>query len=204
MYNLGPAFADRTLDPGTNVLVSGAPLSGVRRLVFDALIEGYESGDGLLIISARYSAPRVLAELETKIDLTRANIAIVDCVARQQGHPPTEDSRVRRVNSPGHLTDIGIIVSSFVEAFKNRGFDRIRIVLDSLTILLPYNDLQSVFEFTHVLAERIDAVTGLGLYILEAPAHDPEDRETLRQLFDATARVEDGVLTSFEYRDSGE
>lgn len=200
MYDLGPAFADTTVEHGTNVLVSGAPLSGVRRLTYKSLVEGYESDHGLLVLSARYSAPRILGELETDIDLQRAHLAIVDCVARQQGHPPTEDSRIRRVNSPGHLTDIGIIVSSCIQKFQSRGFDRIRVVVDSLSMLLPYNDLESLFQFTHVLAERIDDVGGLGLYVLEAPAHDPEDRETLRQLFDATARVEDGVLTSFDFR----
>lgn len=204
MYDLGPAFADTTVDHGTNVLVSGAPLSGVRRLAFESLIEGYEAGHGLLVISARYSAQRILEELETDIDVQRAHLAIVDCVARQQGHPPTEDSRIRRVNSPGHLTDIGIIVSSFIQDFRTRGFEQIRVVVDSLSMLLPYNDLESLFQFTHVLAERIDDVGGLGLYVLEAPAHDPEDRETLRQLFDATASVHDGALMTFEFHRADE
>jgi len=70
------------------------------------------------------------------------------------------------------------------------------VLVDSLTTLLLYSNLQTVFRFLHVFTSRVESVDGLGLYTIESTAHDAQALSTLDQLFDATIDVEtDGTAT---------
>ena len=198
MYNLGPALESRSVDPGTNLLVSGPPLSGARDLAFRSLAHGVASGEAALVVTTRYSARRVLADLSSLTSLDDAAVGIVDCVTRRQDRAHTDDSRVNYVSSPGALTRIGIEFSAFLKEFDTQGVERIRVVLDSLSTMLPYADTQSVFKFGYVLAEQVADAGGVGLHLIGSTAHDPSELRTLEELFDGEMTVEAGAVTGFE------
>ncbi|MFB6297387.1 MAG: RAD55 family ATPase [Salinirussus sp.] len=198
MYDLGTEFENAEVEPGTNVLVSGPPLTGKRRLALGVLAAGAANDEGSVIVTTRDSADRVIADYRTLVDdIEETDLGIVDCVTQHQGSSPEDTPRVKYASSPVDMTGIGIKFSEFVETFyTNRGIQRNRIALDSLSTLLMYADLQTVFRFMHVFTSRIEDADALGIHVIESTAHGPEEMNTLKQLFDGVVEVgEDSELS---------
>jgi KaiC/GvpD/RAD55 family RecA-like ATPase len=192
MYDLAPDL-DEEVPPGTNILVSGPPLSGKRSLCLDILASGVENGEGAIIVTTKDGADRVLDDFETRTPYEDRPVAVVDCVTRQQGVADTrDDDRIKYASSPVDMTGIGIKLSEFLQTFyRNQGVERNRVMVHSLSTLLMYADLQTVFRFLHVFTGRIQSVDGLGVFAIDDSAHDDQTMNTLKQLFD-------GILTTQE------
>jgi KaiC/GvpD/RAD55 family RecA-like ATPase len=193
MYDLGPEFEHATVDPGTNVLIAGPPLSGKRRLGLELLAQGAQDGEGSVVVTTRDSADRVLADVRSLFaDPDGADLGIVDCVTKHQGRSVQDSQAVKYASSPVDMTGIGIKFSEFVEEFyTERGLDQNRIMLDSLSTLLMYSDLQTVFRFMHVFTSRIENADALGVHVIESTAHEAEALNTLKQLFDGVIEVDE-------------
>jgi KaiC/GvpD/RAD55 family RecA-like ATPase len=192
MYDLGPDL-DSEVQPGTNILVSGPPMSGKRSLCLDILASGTQKGEGSIIVTTKDGADRVLRDFESRTPYEDRPVAIVDCVTRQQGvGEARDDDRIKYTSSPVDMTGIGIKLSEFLQAFyQNRGIEKNRVMLHSLSTLLMYADLQTVFRFLHVFTGRIQSVDGLGVFAIDDSAHDDQTMNTLKQLFD-------GIVTTQE------
>lgn len=193
MYELGPDFEDTTVEPGTNLLVSGPPLSGKRLLAFEALSTGANAGDGSVIITTRDSSDRVLADYRSLLENPdRTHLGIVDCVTQHQGRSLPDTDLVKHTSSPTDMTGIGIKFSEFIEEFyTERGVKKNRIAMDSLSTLLMYSDVQTVFRFMHVLTSRLEDADAIGVFVIESSAHDAETMNTLKQLFDGVVHVDE-------------
>jgi KaiC/GvpD/RAD55 family RecA-like ATPase len=200
MYDLGPEFENTTVDPGTNVLLMGPPLTGKRRLAFEILAYGASNGEGSVVVTTRDSSDRVRTDFRSLLaDPDEADVGIVDCVTQHQGRSVSDTNRVRYASSPVDMTGIGIKFSEFVEEFyTERGLQRNRIALDSLSTLLMYSDLQTVFRFMHVFTSRIEDAEALGVHVIESTAHDAETMNTLKQLFDGVIEVSEDRDVSFD------
>jgi KaiC/GvpD/RAD55 family RecA-like ATPase len=200
MYELGPEFENASVAPGTNILISGPPLSGKRRLAMEALAHGVDDGDGSVIVTTRDNSDRVLADYRSILaEPDRAHIGVVDCVTQHQGQSPTDSELVKYASSPVDMTGIGIKFSEFVEEFyTERGVRKNRIAVDSLSTLLMYSDLQTVFRFMHVLTSRIEDADAVGFHVIESSAHDAEAMNTLKQLFDGIVTVDEDKQTTFQ------
>jgi len=192
MYELGPEFNNEAVEPGVNILISGPPLSGKRRLAMEALVHGANNGEGAVTITTRDSSDRVLADLRSLLEQPdSAHIGVVDCVTKHQGRSASDSDLVKYASSPLDMTGIGIKFSEFVEEFyTERGVQKNRVALDSLTTLLMYSDLQTVFRFMHVLTSRIEDADAIGIHVIESTAHDAETLNTLKQLFDGVIEVD--------------
>ncbi|WP_122090196.1 DUF7504 family protein [Halalkalicoccus subterraneus] len=187
----GLPIPDATVvDPGTNLLVVGPAMTGKQRLGLEALAAGSVAGDGAVVVSTRDTGSRLL---ETYTDLTDADdplVGIIDCVTTQQGVTPTEDDRIRYTSSHVDMTEIGIAFSELLESFYgDHGRKRNRVLLSSLSTLLMYADLETVFRFLHVFTGRVRNANALGLYCLDSTAHDVQTINTLTQLFDGQLTV---------------
>jgi len=201
MYDLGSAFGNATLAPGSNLLVSGPPLSGKRRMALEVLADGSDrgEGEGVIVVTTRDSANRVLSDYEALVsDPQSVDIGIVDCVTKHQGRTARDTDIVKYASSPEDMTGIGIKFSEFVEEFQTeRGIENVRVLVDSLSTLLMYSDVQTVFRFMHVFTSRIENADTMGLHTVESTAHDEETLNTLRQLFDHAVSVdEDGEVST--------
>ncbi len=197
MYDLRPRL-DAEVEPGTNLLLTGPPLTGKRSLALDILAEGTEQGDAAIVVTTKDSADRILKDYAKRVSYEGKPVAVVDCVTRQQGVSDVrEDDRIKYASSPVDMTGIGIKLSEFLEAFyRNQGIERNRIMVHSLSTLLMYSDLQTVFRFLHVFTGRIQSVDGLGLFCIDSSAHDDQTMNTLKQLFDGIVETqEDGEPT---------
>jgi len=193
MYELGPAFDNNTVEEGTNILISGPPLSGKRHLMMEGLAHGANGGEGSVIVTTRDSSDRVLTDFESLLDNPEdADIGIVDCVTQHQGRSTEDTSRVKYTSSPVDMTGIGIKFSEFVEEFyTERNITQNRVAMDSLSTLLMYSDLQTVFRFMHVLTSRIEDADAIGIHVVESTAHDAETMNTLKQLFDGMVSIDE-------------
>ena len=199
MYELGPAFQHRTVHPGKNILVAGPPLSGTRTVAFTSLTHGLTRGEGALIITTRYSADQILEELGSQTDgqlgtQLEGRLGIVDSVSRQQGGSLASDPHIKYAASPADLTGIGTAFSTLLDTLTDTSSGRIRLVVDSLSTLVPYVGVEPTCQFATVLSEQVTALDGVGLYIVEPTAHDPETRSTIEQLFEARVGIESGRI----------
>ena len=192
MYELTPHF-DAEVEPGTNILLTGPPLSGKRSIMMDVLGAGTERDEGAIVVTTKDSADRILRDYEKRISYEGKPVAVVDCVTRQQGGDIRESDRIKYASSPVDMTGIGIKLSEFLQAFGDRGIEQNRVMVHSLSTLLMYSDLQTVFRFLHVFTGRIQSVNGLGLFSIDSTAHEDQAMNTLKQLFDGIVTVpEDG------------
>ncbi|MFT4891274.1 MAG: KaiC/GvpD/RAD55 family RecA-like ATPase [Halobacteriales archaeon] len=195
MYDLGDVVPDAELDPGTNILISGPPMTGKRRVAFEILASGTDRSEGVIVVTTKDGARRVLSEYgEFVPNPDDADVGVVDCVTKQQGGNNVEDDRrVKYASSPVDMTGIGIKLSEFLEEFYEvREHRRNRILLHSVSTLLMYSDLQTVFRFLHVFTGRVQSADGLGLYVIDSTTHDDRTMNTLKQLFDGIINVEEG------------
>ena len=195
MYELGPPFSGTQVPPGTNILVSGPPLSGKRRLAMQSLAVGARRDEGTIVVSTRDSAARV-HDIFAPLVEGEADIAMVDAVSQHIGRS-TDTDTTSYASSPRDMSEIGVKFSEFIQSFyTDQQREHNRVMVDSLTTLLLYSNLQTVFRFLHVFTSRVENVDGLGLYTIESTAHDAETLSTLDQLFDGTIDVDaDGTAT---------
>lgn len=201
MYNLGPLFDAATVESGTNILISGPPLTGKRKLAFDILAHGASDGEGTIVVTTRDSSERVLSEYQSVLpNPDEADIGVVDCVTQHQGRSTADTPTVKYASSPVDMTGIGIKFSEFVEEFySEREIRQNRVVLDSLSTLLVYSDLQTVFRFMHVFTSRIEDADALGVYLIESTAHDSETMNTMKQLFDGVVAIDENRETTLQF-----
>jgi KaiC/GvpD/RAD55 family RecA-like ATPase len=192
MYDLSPAL-DAEVQSGTNILLSGPPLTGKRTLGFDVLADGVDRGEGAVVVSTKDSADRVIRDFESRLDTDSDDFVVIDCVTKQQGIGDIrDDERVKYASSPVDMTGIGIKFSEVIEEFYGtRGIENNRVMVHSLSTLLMYSDLQTVFRFLHVFTGRVQSIDGLGLFAIDSTAHDDQTMNTLKQLFD-------GIITTHE------
>ena len=194
MYDLADVLPEAEVAPGTNVLVVGPPLTGKRKLALRLLAAGSNRGEGAIIVTTKDGSERMFSEYADLVDdVDGIDLGVVDCVARQQGTPELDDGRVTYADSPVDMAGIGIELSAFLDRFSNeRGIERNRILLHSLSTLLMYADLQTVFRFLHVFTGRVQSADALGVFVIDSTAHDERTMNILKQLFDLAITVEEG------------
>ncbi|WP_135828807.1 RAD55 family ATPase [Halorussus halobius] len=190
MYGLGePAGVE--VEPGTNLLVTGPPMTGKRELALEILAHGSRRGEGSIVVTTKDGGADVRDSLRELLGREESGpLGIVDCVSKQQGTAPVDTDEITYASSPKDMTGIGIQLSEFLEAFyKDAGVERNRILLHSLSTLLMYSNLQTVFRFLHVFTGRVQSADALGVFVVDSTAHDQQTTSTLKQLFDGQMEV---------------
>ncbi len=196
MYDLADVLPDVEIDPGTNVLIAGPPLTGKRRIAFDILASGANRGDGSIVVTTKDSADKVLESFDDHVgDGVDPDVGVVDCVTKQRGIGTIDDDpRIKYASSPVDMTGIGIKLSEFLQEFyEARGLTENRVLLHSVSTLLMYSDLQTVFRFLHVFTGRIQSADAMGVYVIDSTAHDDQTMNTLKQLFDGVLELEESA-----------
>ena len=175
------------VDPATNVLVAGSAMSGARWLFLRMLAP--DEGDGAIAVSTSTGARKLLDQLsEAAGEVDERQLGVVDAVSQQQG-VDAEMPNVRAVSSPRDLTGIGMELTDLYEAFYNRGIRNVRTGMDSISTLLMYADLPTVFRFIHVFTGRVSTADGMGVFVVDPSSHDDQTTQTLNQLFDGRVDV---------------
>ncbi len=193
MYDLGDVLPDVSFDPGSNVLVSGPPLTGKRRIALEILAAGSKKSEGVIIVTTKDDAEKMLSQYGEIVGGGEIPVGIVDCVTQQRGVESVDDPRVKYASSPVDMTGIGINLSEYLEEFyETRGIERNRVLLHSVSTLLMYSNLETVFRFLHVFTGRIQSANALGVHVIDSTAHDEQTINTIKQLYDGLLMVEEG------------
>lgn len=98
----------------------------------------------------------------------------------------TENGRgevVDTLSNPGDLTGLGIKLSEVLKEWSRNDAPTVA-CFNSLTALLQYADLQTVYKFLHVLTGRFAAADVTAHFHLDPDACDTQTVSTLTSLFD--------------------
>ncbi|MCT9097236.1 recombinase RecA [Haloarchaeobius sp. HME9146] len=191
MYDVSDTLPVAELRPGTNVLVTGPAMSGKYDLLCGLLADGRRAGDAALVVTTQNDAGTVRGQIGMA-DADTPPLGIVDCVSKERGVEPAEHDLNRFVSSPGEFTGIGMSSSRLLEDFARQD-QQTRVALDSVSQLLMYADVKTVFRFLHILTGRISAAGAIGFATLDANAHDEQTVNTVRQLFDGMVETRTGA-----------
>ncbi len=205
MYDLADVLPEESIAPGTNVLIAGPPLTGKRHLALEVLASGATNGEGTIVVTTKDSANKLVSEIADRSGTEHSHLGIVDCVTKQRGIETTDDDpRIKYASSPVDMTGIGIKLSEFLQEFYEvRGLTENRVLLHSVSTLLMYSNLQTVFRFLHVFTGRIQSADALGVYVIDSTAHDDQTMNTLKQLFDGVIEIEENQAGEQTIRTAG-
>lgn len=172
--------------PNTNNLMTiGPPLMGksvfARNLFEEKIKEGYSG----IYITTRDLPDDVLKWFKDDIDFK-----ILDCVTKTMSEDLPDTENIKRV-SVMDLTGITSNLNSFLEDVWRGGNKQVVVVFDSLSTLLMYSNLQTVFRFLHILVARIKSADAVALYIIEQGMHDEATTATLKQLFSGAIELKE-------------
>ncbi len=178
---------------GTNLMLIGPPMSGKDELINNIMCTGLNNDDSSIIVTTRETGERILEwYLQHDTEVNLENMGIVDCVTRTLGIPAQDVKNIKRASSPVDLTGIGVKISQYFEEFlTSKKIPGIRLCINSLSTILMYSNIQTVFRFLHVFTGRVKASNGLGIFVVEDQMHDPQTVATLKQLFDGMIEIKE-------------
>lgn len=195
-YKLGIPGLDQAIPQvrgGTNFLVVGPPQSGKEVIVHNATYAGLTEGEAAILVSTGLSGEDAWRWFQANgmdLEPAKGRVGIVDCVSQTIGLSVGDTERIKRVSSPVNLTGISVAITGFFEEFwMKRGIRKARLSIHSLSTMLMYSNLQTVFRFLHVFTGRIKSADALGFYVIEEGMHDAQTLTTLKQLADGIIEV---------------
>lgn len=203
MYDVTAALPDETigeLAPGTSLLIAGPAMSGKQGLALDLLAAGEAGENGLLIVSTTETAESCIDQLEQRVGtVDPGRVGVVDCSGSTQQEAIREIA-TQRVSSPGDLTGISIATAKLMEQFATQGVSDVRHGLVSVSTLLQYLELDTVFKFLHVYMRRINDTGGLGIFTVDNAAHDQQTISTITNEFDGVIELRESESGAREMR----
>ncbi|HEY9245710.1 MAG TPA: ATPase domain-containing protein [Candidatus Methanoperedens sp.] len=194
-YTLGFEELDNAIEgirKGSNIMLIGPPMSGKEIILYQIMYNGAAKKENAVItVTTRESAAHILDWFkENNLALPSSRIGIVDCVTKTLSGVAVESENVKIASSPVDLTGIGVKISQFLEEFTmKKNIQKIQLHINSLSTILMYSNIQTVFRFLHVFTGRIKSAGSLGIYIIESGMHDEKSIATLKQLFDGMIEI---------------
>jgi archaellum biogenesis ATPase FlaH len=152
-------------------------------------LRAIKNENALIIVTSNEPATHILERLKRKkFDLSLLKIGIVDCVSNDLVDVEFENVTIKKVSSPGDLTNIGVRIGQFIDEFSKNNL-KIQIHINSLSTFLMYSNIQTIFRFLHYLTGRIKAAKALGIFVIDSGMHDPQTVVTLKQLCDCMVEI---------------
>lgn len=185
-----------SIDDASSVLVLAPTLGSDDGACVDLLRPSDPTSRNVLFVSFAGTPQDRLAEWIARAGGRPAATRVVasgEAVEGFDADGPQPDG-VDRIGTPSDLTGISIRVSEVLKAWA--GSDARSVVcFDSITALLQYVDVETVYEFLHVLTGRLYAFDASGHFHLDPDAHSATTVAQIQTLFDAAVRVDDGTVT---------
>lgn len=177
---------DIDIPNANNLMTIGPPLMGksvfARNLFEEKLKEGYSG----IYITTRDLPDDVLEWFKDDV-----HFKILDCVTKTMSEDLPDTENIKRV-SVMDLTGITSNLNNFLEdVWRGESNKQVVIVFDSLSTLLMYSNLQTVFRFLHILVARVKSADAIALYIIEQGMHDEATTATLKQLFSGAIELKE-------------
>lgn len=183
--------------PAKNNVLFIAPSSKERDIFLTQFIEaGIEDGDlGVYITTDK--DPEYILKLSDKFKwrlreaYKKNELKFIDCYSWTLGKEVNEvkDYGIIYVPGPNALNDISISLSKIMEEIASPG-KNIRIVFNSVSTLLLYNNNDIVFKFLQITGARLKSLNSTTMFTIEDKMHDEKILSTLQHLTDALLRLE--------------
>ena len=123
-------------------------------------------------------------------DATRSVVAEDGGASGSEGPSlPETDAPVETVNSPNDLTGLGIRITEFLTDWEDNG-GRTVVCFDSLTALLQYVDIETAYEFIHIITGRLATVDAFAHFHMDPAAHDDQTVEIVPGLMAAVVEID--------------
>lgn len=202
-YRFGDHLPVDGVPEGTNLLISGPPMTGKCELLLTILAS---SCDNVVLISTRNEADRVRDDIAaTPARAPELEVGVVDCVSEQRNLGTVEESDLTKfVSSPENLTQIGVKFTVLFEQFydQQRG-EQTGVGIHSLSHLLMYSDVKRVYQFLQVLNGKVQSAGWLGVAVLDPTIHDEQTRHTIKHHYDGTIETRQDDAGQRELRVTG-
>ena len=194
-YTLGIKELDNAIEGirrGSNILMIGPPMSQKEVIMYNIMYHGATVNQNAVVtVTTHDSGTQILDWLkENKPIFPLSGIGIIDSITKSIGGDAVESETIKIAVSPLDLTGIGVRIGQFFEDFlKKKDFKKIQLHINSLSTLLMYSSINTVFRFIHVFTGRIKAAGGLGIFVMDSGMHDDQAIATLKQLFDGVIEI---------------
>jgi KaiC/GvpD/RAD55 family RecA-like ATPase len=177
------------IEPGTTVFVTGSSMSRAEDVALSLVSPGTEFGEASVLISTASSGEKLLGRCERLSDsFDGPRMNVIDC-SGGSSRTSSQGSHIDSLSNPGDLTGMGIELSTTYERLYRDGVKRIRTGILSVSTLLMYTDVRTVFRFLHTLSGRIASIDGLGVFFIDPTSHDTESTNMLTQVSDGRIEV---------------
>ncbi len=193
-YTLGIKELDTAIGDirnGSNIMLIGTPMSQKEIILYNIMYHGVAINENAVItVTTHESATQILEWFkENKMPLPLSNIGIIDCITKSIGGNAFETENIKFASSPTDLTGIGVRISQFFEDFIRE--KKIQFHINSLSGILMYSNIQTVFRFMHVFTGRVKAAGALGIFVIESGMHDDHTIATLKQFCDGIIEIKE-------------
>lgn len=168
---------------GSSLLISGPPMTGK----YDLFVELLAAGPAIAVATDTDAATLREDYGELAPD---QRLSVVDCASRPRGLETADDDATRYVPGAGNLTRIG---TTFTDLVEDRSDGDVRVGLHSLSPLLIYSELRSVYRFLQVFTGQVHSADWLCLATFDPTMHDDRTVNTVLDPFD-------GVVETREHR----
>lgn len=152
--------------------VNDTNLSIVRRI--------QQSGCTPLIVTVN-KPYKILVKMYAKEGINPDSFYVIDAVTKYSGGECTPHPRVRYVNMPSNLTDIGIGVT---ELIKKMPEGKKCIIFDSVSMLLIHSPSVTTSKFLHFLVNKLNLSDISGVFLCVEKGLDPAIIEQMKAFVD--------------------
>ncbi len=189
-YSFGVGLLDKEIQaipPGSNVLLTGPPMMGKAALARTILYESIRKGGGGIYVSTKDTPGQLRNWFNANgmdVESFQDRMGIIDCISRTLDFRMEEPSpNVIQVASAVDLNGISISLNRFLtKFFKEMLLKEAVVAVESLSNVLMFTNLQTVYRFLYVFSGRIRASGCIGLYTLDEGMHSPETTATIKQV----------------------
>lgn len=191
--------ADGLSGANSTLLLSPSLAGDEEGACIDLLCPEEAASQNMLLVSYTKSPDAQLRRWRSHSDEQPANLGIVTVedstrsVAAQSGGDAGNfgpNGPVETVSSPNDLTGLGIRITEYLTTWEENGH-RTVVCFDSLTALLQYVELETAYEFLHIITGRMAAVDAFAHFHMDPGAHDEQTVESITSLMDAVVEVDD-------------
>lgn len=188
-------------DSNSTLLLASSFTEGTEECCSELLHPGVASESNVLWVSYTKSPDQQLRRWQAHSTDSPANMGMVSVddstrsVAADTGGDTdlmAPNKPVESVSSPTDLTGLGIRITEFLRDWEDNE-NRTVVCFDSLTSLLQYVELETAYEFLHILTGRLAAVDAFAHFHMDPDAHDEQTIESVTSLMDAVVELEDGT-----------
>jgi KaiC/GvpD/RAD55 family RecA-like ATPase len=196
-YTLGIRELDNAIGGirnGLNIMLIGPPMSQKEIILYNIMYHSTLINENAVITVTTYESATQILEWfkENKMVLPLSRIGIIDCIPKSTGGAVFETENIKIVSSPVDLTGIGVRIGHFFGSFLvKKNYRKIQLHINSLSTILMYSNLHTVFRFIHVLTGRIKTAGALGIFVMDSGMHDDHTIVTLKQLFDGIIEIKE-------------